>query len=99
MSLIKCYSVTETQMSKVPDSHGFDGFTRLYIKLSQLSQVVHVQAPKIDITGSDYRISGPEGDFIWIYRIERRIGVSWSEVDAAVAKAFGEFMSTCALSQ
>lgn len=98
MSILKAYHVTHTQMSKVPASHGLDSFTRLYMKLSRLPQVARVQAPTQDLKGNDYRVSDVEKDIVWIYRVERRLGVTWQEVDAAVAKAFSEFMSACAVS-
>lgn len=94
MSLTKYYYVTDRQISKVPHAHGLDSLTRLQIKLDRLDQVDNVQPPGLD----DFRIDKVESDFIWCFRIERRIGVPWNEVDGAVAKALGEFLKTCAVS-
>jgi hypothetical protein len=94
MSLVKYYHVTDSQMSKIPPAHDLNGLTRLQLRLSRLDEVACVRAPSLD----DMRISEHENDFIWCYCVERQIGVSWAQVDAAVAKAFREFMSVCAVS-
>lgn len=65
------------------------------MKLVELPEVVHVQPPNIGFKSNDYRVCEREQDIVWIYRIERRLGISWEEVDQAVHKAFNEFMHSC----
>ena len=88
----KSYYVTDRQIGTVPYAHDLDGLTRFQMKLNRLDVVAAVHMP----LANDYRIHDTENDFVWYYKVQRKPGVSWAVVDAAICRAAQEFLAAFA---
>ena len=86
-SLCKKYYFTREQLDMIPTAYGFDALTRIQMRLASLTVFDFVQAPGLN----DYCINAENMDFIWIYRVQRKIEVTWDEAEATMAQALSDF--------
>ena len=90
--LCKKYHFTRLQLAMIPMAHGLDALTRIQMRLASLDEFDFVWAPGLN----DYCINAATNDFVWVYMVQRKIGVSWAEAEDAMAKALGKFFRTFA---